>query len=82
MKPLLLVLVFFTPLPALCGDFEPPKPFKAWYLGFFAPDYMDVWLETADVTDNRGVTFTGAMSGTVSIRQPEDGSGTPRDGLK
>lgn len=64
-------------LSACAGAEEPPMPYPAWRLGFFAPDYMDVWLETADVTDIRGVTFTGAMEGTVSIRQPESGSGKP-----
>ena len=77
MKRFLLALALLAPLPALCGGSEPPKPFKAWYLSFFAPDYMDVWLETVDVTDIRGITFTEAMKGTVSIHQPEDGSGTP-----
>jgi len=59
------------------GAAEPPMPFPSWYLGFVAPDYMDAWLETADVTDVRGVTFTGAMQGTVSIWQPADGKGDP-----
>lgn len=77
MKYTLLALLVVTFLARASGAAEPSMPYKGWYLGFFAPDYMDVWLETADVTDNRGVTFTGAMSGTVSIRQPEDGSGTP-----
>ena len=59
------------------GAVEPPMPLPSWYLGFVAPDYMDVWLETADVTDVRGVTFTEAMQGTVSIWQPADGKGDP-----
>ncbi|MNF87798.1 hypothetical protein D3C84_702740 [compost metagenome] len=56
---------------------QPQLPYKAWRLGFFAPDYMDVWLETADVTDVRGITYPGVVQGTVSIRQPENGSGKP-----
>nr|WP_298117898.1 hypothetical protein [uncultured Pseudomonas sp.] len=54
---------------------QPQLPYGVWRLGFFAPDYMDVWLETADVTDVRGITSVGAVQGTVSIRHPEDGSG-------
>ncbi|HEX9796184.1 MAG TPA: DUF2931 family protein [Anaerolineales bacterium] len=77
MKHLRFALLAFLPLFGHCGEAEPPKPFKAWYLSFFAPDYMDVWLETVDVTDIRGITFTEAMKGTVSIHQPEDGSGDP-----
>lgn len=60
---------------------EPPKPYPSWRLGFVAPDYMDVWLETADVTDINGQTFTGAMAGTVSIWQPANGKGDPARNL-
>jgi len=35
------------------GAAEPSMPFPSWYLGFVAPDYMDVWLETVDVTDSQ-----------------------------
>ncbi|MNF91574.1 hypothetical protein D3C84_741790 [compost metagenome] len=57
---------------------QPRLPFSGgWYLGFMAPDYMDVWLETADVTDVRGITYAGAVQGTVAIRQPENGAGDP-----
>ena len=45
---------------------QPQLPYKAWHLGFFTPEHMDIWLETADVTDARGITVTQAMSGTVS----------------
>jgi hypothetical protein len=56
---------------------QPELPYDDWRLGFFAPDYMDVWVETTDVTDVRGITFREAVAGSVSIRQPEDGSGEP-----
>jgi len=57
---------------------QPQLPFSdGWYLGFMAPDYMDVWLETADVTDVRGITYEGVVQGTVAIRQPANGSGDP-----
>ena len=45
---------------------QPQLPYKAWHLGFFAPEHMDIWLETADVTDIRGITFAKTVSGTVS----------------
>ncbi|MNF92967.1 hypothetical protein D3C84_756270 [compost metagenome] len=55
---------------------QPQLPFSGgWYLGFMAPDYMDVWLETADVTDVRGVTFTTSVRGTVAVSQPDNGKG-------
>lgn len=56
---------------------QPELPYDAWRLGYFAPDYMDVWVETTDVTDVRGITYREAVTGTVSIRQPENGSGKP-----
>jgi hypothetical protein len=69
-KGLLLTLVLLIPLPGICSGTEAPSkpqlPYKAWHLGFFTPEHMDIWLETADVTDVRGITATQAMSGTVS----------------
>lgn len=46
---------------------QPHLPFPdGWHLGFFTPEHMDIWLETADVTDARGITATQAVSGGVS----------------
>lgn len=45
---------------------QPQLPYEAWHLGFFTPEHMDIWLETADVTDIRDITFTQMVSGTVS----------------
>lgn len=42
-------------------------PFSVWYLGFQAPPYMDVWVETADVLDVDGRYFPHAAGGTVSM---------------
>ena len=74
----LLIAVFYI---GQAGATEPPMPFPSWYLGFVAPDYMDVWLETADVTDIRGNFHAGVMRGVVSIWQPEDGTGDPTRAL-
>ena len=56
---------------------QPELPFDVWYLGYFAPDYMDVWVETTDITDVRGITSREAVAGSVSIWQPENGTGQP-----
>ena len=37
-----------------CASGKNSLPYDAWRLGFFAPDYMEVWIETADVIDNSG----------------------------
>ena len=53
-------------------------PYDAWFLGFGAPSYMEVWIETADVTDIQGRVFRQAMSGTAAIHTPPDNRGNPK----
>ncbi|CAE6936536.1 conserved exported protein of unknown function [Pseudomonas marincola] len=45
-------------------------PYDAWRLGFFAPDYMEVWIETAEVVDINEHVFRGAGGGIASIIYP------------
>ncbi|MHC8411133.1 DUF2931 family protein [Pseudomonas sp. Hz4] len=53
-------------------------PYKSWFLGFSAPDYMEVWIETADVIDVQGQVYRRAMSGVASILTPPNNPGDPR----
>ncbi|NUU39232.1 DUF2931 family protein [Pseudomonas sp. C2B4] len=53
-------------------------PYKSWYLGFSAPDYMEVWIESADVVDIQERIFPRAVSGVASILRPPNNSGDPR----
>jgi len=53
-------------------------PYDAWRLGFGAPDYMEVWIETADVVDMQGHVYRRAMSGTSAIRTPKNNKGNPK----
>ncbi|TBN51109.1 DUF2931 family protein [Pseudomonas sp. BGI-2] len=53
-------------------------PYKAWYLGFSAPAYMEVWIESADVVDIQEQVFPRAMSGVASLITPPNNSGDPR----
>jgi hypothetical protein len=53
-------------------------PYKAWRLGFSAPAYMEVWIETADVIDVQGQVYRRAMSGNAAILTPPNNSGDPR----
>ncbi|NUU39231.1 DUF2931 family protein [Pseudomonas sp. C2B4] len=53
-------------------------PYKSWYLGFSAPAYMEVWIETADVIDIQGQVYRRAMSGVASILTPPNNSGDPK----
>jgi len=45
-------------------------PYDAWSLNFFAPDYMEVWIETADVVDINDRLFRGAGSGIPATGYP------------
>lgn len=45
-------------------------PYEDWSLNFFAPDYMEVWIETADVVDINAHLFRGAGRGLPSTGYP------------
>ena len=45
-------------------------PYDAWSLDFFNPDYMEVWIETADVLDINDHVFRGAGRGIPSTGYP------------
>src|SRR5471032_2317609 len=53
-------------------------PYDSWRLGFFAPNYMEVWIETADVVDINDRWFKRAMSGVSSVQTPANLKGNPR----
>ncbi|VEF11257.1 Protein of uncharacterised function (DUF2931) [Pseudomonas fluorescens] len=53
-------------------------PYDAWRLGFSAPDYMEVWIETADVVDMQGQVYRRAMSGISAIQTPSNHKGNPK----
>ncbi|MHC8326844.1 DUF2931 family protein [Pseudomonas sp. LB1P83] len=55
-----------------------PLPYKAWRLGFSAPNYMEVWIESADVVDIKEQVYPRAMSGTAAIQTPPNNTGDPR----
>ena len=60
------------------NDYGVELPYDAWRLGFFAPNYMEVWIETANVVDVKGRLFRRAMSGVVAVQTPPNLKGTPR----
>jgi len=53
-------------------------PYDAWRLGFSAPDYMEVLVETADVIDMQGQVYRRAMSGVSAIQTPKNNAGDPK----
>ncbi|NWC07668.1 DUF2931 family protein [Pseudomonas agarici] len=53
-------------------------PYDAWYLGLFVPDYMEVWIETADAVDIQDRAYRRAMSGVASINRSKNLKDDPR----
>ena len=50
---------------------------KEWFLGFGAPNYMEVWIETADVVDIQERVLRRAGSGIASVHTLSDNKGKP-----
>ncbi|MQU63782.1 DUF2931 family protein [Pseudomonas sp. FSL R10-1350] len=65
-------------LIAGCAKGSNGLPYEGWRLGLFAPNYMEVWIETADAVDVRDRVFKRAMSGTSAIQTPKNLKGNPR----
>lgn len=76
MKVPLLALFLLLLSGCASADRNPGSlPYKYWRLGFLAPDYMEVWVETADVEDIHGQRFLHVGSGIVAVRTPPEGEG-------
>jgi len=63
-----LVIALF--LSGCTQDHRRSLPYDAWSLNFFAPDYMEVWIETADVVDINERLYRGAGSGIPAMGYP------------
>ncbi|HBO3621614.1 DUF2931 family protein [Pseudomonas aeruginosa] len=68
---LLALLLALAWLPAGYARGGNGLPYDAWRLGFLAPNYMEVWIETADAVDIHDRVFRRAMSGVASIHTPK-----------
>ncbi|QOD91353.1 DUF2931 family protein [Lysobacter sp. CW239] len=64
---LLIALLLAGCATGSMGATKARLPYDAWYLGFSAPPYMEVWVETVDVEDVQGRIFTRAGAGTASV---------------
>ena len=51
----------------------PKLPYPAWYVGFAAPKHMEVWVETVDVLDKRGLAFYRVHGGIASYTGKTEG---------
>ena len=76
MKRLMLLIGLLYNLSACASGpkpYPPPKlPYNSWYVGLAAPRYMEVWVETVDVLDQRGFAFFDVHGGVAGYtRKPE-----------
>ncbi len=74
----LLVMCGVFGLMVGCAKGSNGLPYDAWRLGLGAPDYMEVWIETADAVDVRDRVFKRAMSGVAAINTPKSLKGNTR----
>jgi len=59
------------------GQGKPDLPYKSWGIAAFAPRYMDVWIESVDVIDKRGLVFEQVYGGIGSTVAPPHKNGKP-----
>tara|TARA_R110002111_G_scaffold239585_1_gene301257 strand:- start:32 stop:721 length:690 start_codon:yes stop_codon:yes gene_type:complete len=56
---------------------DPELPYRTWEIGLLAPNYMEVWVESVDVVDQRGFAYERVHGGTSSIQNPPENRGNP-----
>ncbi|MBT8767003.1 DUF2931 family protein [Metapseudomonas boanensis] len=61
-----------------CANGAHRLPYDSWRLGFGTPNYMEVWIETADAVDVQDRVFRRAMSGIASTQSPKNLKSDPR----
>ncbi|NUT75468.1 DUF2931 family protein [Pseudomonas sp. C1C7] len=71
----ILLLGLLLSLSACASGPKPPAspqlPYDSWYVGLAAPRFMEVWVETVDVLDQRGLAFFRVSAGVAGYtRQP------------
>lgn len=82
MKSLCLLLGLVLSLSACARDPlnpPPPKlPYDRWHIGMLAPNYMEAWVESVDVLDQRGLAYYNVHGGVTAIQNPPNNTGDPR----
>ncbi|WP_374981239.1 DUF2931 family protein [Pseudomonas solani] len=66
MKRLLLALIILALAGCAAGSGRPRLPYDYWYVGLAAPRFMEVWVESVDVIDRRGLAYFHIHGGVVS----------------
>ena len=57
------------------GQGHPDLPYDSWGIAVFAPEHMEVWIESVDVIDKRGLVFERVYAGVGSIGSPPHDKG-------
>jgi hypothetical protein len=77
MKRLTLLVSLLFSLSACATGPKPPAspqlPYDSWYVGLAAPRHMEVWVETVDVLDQRGLPFFHVFGGVASYTGKVEG---------
>lgn len=77
---LLIILAACASRPAPDPLRPPPPelPYRTWEIGLLAPNYMEVWVESVDVLDQRGLAYYRVHGGVSAIQNPPDNRGHPK----
>lgn len=66
MRPIFFAFALILLSGCASGQAQPNLPYRAWFAGVFAPDYMEVWVESVDVIDQRGLAYERVSGGVPS----------------
>lgn len=70
MNKLVVTIVLALLLSGCASANRSSLPYDAWRLGFFVPDYMEAWVETADAYGIDGMVRSHAGSGYPAMTYP------------
>ncbi|MCY1287705.1 hypothetical protein D9M70_367120 [compost metagenome] len=73
MKRLLICLLVSLLAGCASGQGRPKLPYDNWNIGLGAPRFMEVWVETVDVVDQRGLAFENVHGGVVAYNNSTSG---------
>jgi len=89
MKTLVLACAILLLSGCTSSQAQPKLPYNAWYFGVFAPEHMEVWVESVDVIDRRGLAYERVSGGVPSYtgkvagwpKHPAGGAGKDLPGI-
>ncbi len=76
MKPIGLLVGLLISTTACTGDHLPARPnlpYDTWFVGLAAPKHMEVWVESVDILDRKGMTYIRVFGGVASYTGKSEG---------